>query len=368
MAQLIYYPLGNADCLLVTTPLNRRFAFDFAAMRNSAEKDDKRIDLPPSFKADIGWPDCKKIDVLAITHGDNDHIKGISDTFWLEHAEKYQGDDRVRFDEMWVPAALIVEEGSKDETRIIRAEARHRFLTKKGIRVFSRPEHLKHWLEGQGKNLDDYRHLITDAGQLAPNWTLENDGVEFFVHSPFAHRTDEGILDRNQNCLVMQAVIRSEGRDTKVLITADSVASEWEKMVSITRAHKNDHRLAWDVFTIPHHCSYLSMAEEKGDKKTQPTPEFEWLLNQGSERSIMISKSWCIPCETTSHPPHLETFRRYEETANALDAELVVTMEHPSRSNPKRLIIEIGSDGATLKKEIITSGVSAVTTRSPRVG
>ena len=39
-----------------------------------------------------------------------------------------------------VPAALIVEEGSEDETKIIRAEARHRFLNKDGIRVFSRPE------------------------------------------------------------------------------------------------------------------------------------------------------------------------------------------------------------------------------------
>jgi ribonuclease BN (tRNA processing enzyme) len=368
MAKFIYYPLGNADSAFITTDTNKRFVFDFGAMRNPDDEDDKRIDLPQSLKDDIGWPECKTIDVLAITHGDNDHIKGISDNFWLKHASKYQGDDRIKFNEMWVPAALIVEEGSKDETRIIRAEARHRFLNKDGIRVFSRPGHLKDWLEAQGKKLEDYQHLITDAGQLVPNLTLDKDGIEFFVHSPFAHRTEDGLLDRNQNCLVMQAVVRSNGCDTKVLITADSVASEWEKMVTITRAHKNDHRLAWDVFTVPHHCSYLSMAEEKGKQKTQPTPEFEWLLSQGSKRSIMVSKSWSIPSETTDQPPHIETYRRYKETADALEAELVVTMEHPTKSNPKRLIVEIGSNGPTLKKAIITSGVSAVTTRSPRVG
>jgi hypothetical protein len=166
----------------------------------------------------------------------------------------------------------------------------------------------------------------------------------------------------------MQATIRSGGHDTKVLLTADSVADEWCKMVDITRAHGNDARMAWDVLKIPHHTSYLSMAEEKGDYKTTPTPEFEWLLSQGSKRSIIVSTSWPIPSETTDQPPHVETYRRYKETADLLDAELVVAMEHPSENNPKRTIIEIGANGPTLKREIVTSSVSAVTTRSPRVG
>ena len=110
------------------------------------------------------------------------------------------------------------------------------------------------------------------------------------------------------------------------------------------------------------------MAEEKGDFKTQPTPEFEWILSQGAKRGIMVSTSWPIPTETTDQPPHLETYRRYKETAEALDATLIVTMEHPTQSNPKRVIIDIGVNGPTLKKEIVTSAVSTVTTRSPRVG
>jgi len=269
---------------------------------------------------------------------------------------------------MWVPAALIVEEGAEDETRIIRAEARHRFLNKDGIRVFSRPEHLEDWLTKQCKKLDDYRDVITDAGTLVPGFALATDGIEFFVHSPFAQRTEDGILDRNDNCLVMQATIRSGGSDTKVLLTADSVSEEWCKIVDITRAHGNDTRLAWDIFKVPHHCSYLSMAAEKGKDKTVPTPEFEWLLSQGSERSVMISTSWPIPSTTEDQPPHVETYRRYNETAGRLDADLVVTMEHPTKKNPKRTIIQIGANGPKLKKEIVTSSVSAVTTRSPRMG
>ena len=368
MATITYYPLGNADCTLIKTDLGKTLVFDFADMRSPDDDEDKRISLAANLKADIGWPHQKHVEVLAVTHGDEDHIKKISETFWLDHAVKYQGEDRVKFTEMWVPAALIVEEGAEDETRIIRTEARHRFLNRKGIRVFSRPEHLKDWLESKGKKPEDYRDLITDAGSIVPGFTLAGEGIEFFSHSPFAKRTEDGMLDRNDDCLVMQAVIRSGGNDTRILLTADSTSDAWNDIVTITRAHGNDARLAWDVFKLPHHCSYLSMAADKGTNKTQPTPEVEWLLSQGSRQSIMVSTSWPIPAETTDQPPHVETYRRYQETAAQLNAELVVTMEHPSESSPQRVVIEIGGGGPKLKKQISTSAVSAVTTRAPRAG
>jgi hypothetical protein len=368
MAKVTFYPLGNADCCLIVTDSSKLFTFDFADTYVMQDKGDKRMPLAKNFKDDIGWPDRKDVDVLAITHGDNDHVKGIPDTFWLDHAIKYQGEGRVKIKEMWVPAALIVEEGSEDDTKVVRAEAQHRFLSRKGIRVFARPEHLKDWLEKRGKELSDYRDIITDAGRIVPGVSLDNDGIEFFVHSPFAQRTEDGLLDRNDNCLVMQATIRSGSRDARFLITADSVSENWNRIVNITRAHKNDHRLAWDIFKVPHHCSYLSMSEEKGRYKTKPTPEFVWLLSQGTERSIVVSTSCPIPSETTDLPPHVETYRRYKETTDALDADLVVTMEHPSKANPKRLIINIDGNGPTLKREIVSAVTAVTSTQSPRMG
>ena len=80
----------------------------------------------------------------------------------------------MKFKELSVPAALIVEEGAEDDTRVIRTEARHRFLQKSGIKVFARPEHLKVWLESKGKKLADYQHLIVDAGRCVPGFTLES--------------------------------------------------------------------------------------------------------------------------------------------------------------------------------------------------
>jgi len=368
MGKVTFYPIGNADSYLLQLNSGKTFFFDYADMPDPADKGDKRMPLAINLKEDIGWPKRNYVDVGAFTHGDIDHLKGAPEIFWLEHAAKYQGDDRIKITEMWVPAALIVEEGCEDDTRIIRAEARHRFLNKKGIRVFSRPEHLKDWLQKQGKRLSDYMDLIVDARKTVPGFTLENQGIEFFVHSPFAKATDEGLLDRNDDCLVMQATIRVNGIDTRFLITADSTWDRWVDIVDITRAHKNDQRLAWDILKIPHHCSYLSMAEEKGDHKTKPTPQFDWLLKQGAKRSVMVSSSWPIPSTTEDQPPHVETYRRYKETAQELDADLVVTMEHPNRDNPKRTVIAIDANGPTLKRDFTPAAIAITSARSPRVG
>jgi hypothetical protein len=166
----------------------------------------------------------------------------------------------------------------------------------------------------------------------------------------------------------MQATIRAGGNDTRFLITADSVSEVWQKMVRTTRAHGNDRRLAWDVFKLPHHCSYLSMSTKKGETKTTPTPEFEWLLEQGTQREVMISSSWPIPPTNEDQPPHVQTYRRYKETADDLDADITVTMENPSTSNPKRTIVEIDGKGPTLEKRWASAAVTITSSRSPRVG
>ena len=110
------------------------------------------------------------------------------------------------------------------------------------------------------------------------------------------------------------------------------------------------------------------MSEEKGDYKTVPTAEYKWLLEQGAERSILVSTSDPIPSNTTDQPPHVQTYRTYKDTATTLDAELVVTMEHPNKSNPKRIIIDLDSNGPTLRKETFAASVSITTQKSPRVG
>lgn len=377
MHKLTFFPVGTADCYRIDLENGKKILFDYANTRDSKNQYDLRCDLPEELRKDLDEAQRRNYDVVAFTHLDEDHYKGATEFFWLEHAKKYQGDDRIRIDIMWVPAAVITEEAiDKEEGRIIRQEARHRFKQGKGIRVFSRPERLRSWCEKNGIKLEDRLDLITDAGKVTPEFSKARDGVEFFVHSPFAKRmNDREVEDRNDDCLVLQAVFLVQGVETKMLLMSDVTHEVITDIVEVTRdGKKRPERLEWDIVKIPHHCSYLSIGPEKGEDKTDPVPNVAWLYaKQGHEKGILVSTSDPIPTKGSaedkdSYPPHREAANYYRDIEEQLDGEFLVTMEHPRKNAPKSLVIEIDSTKATVKKQTTTAAIAALSAPAPRAG
>ena len=369
MHKLTFFPLGNADTCLLDLECGKKMLFDFAHWEEAEDGNDLRIDLAAALRDDLENDERDSFDVVAFTHLDDDHIHGASDFFYLEHAKKYQAEERIKIKELWVPAAAIVEEGVKDEANVIRAEARHRLRQGQGIRVFSRPDALKDWLENEKLDPASRQHLITDAGQTVPGFTKQKHGVEFFVHSPFAKAAADGsLIQRNQASLVMQASLLADGRETKLLLSADTTHEIWSEIVGVTCYKKRESRLAWDIFKLLHHCSYTSLAPEKGKSKTTPVENVQWLLEQGRSGALIISSSDTVPGADQKQPPHFQAAAAYKETASNIDGEFVVTMEHPKKTAPDKLIVEIGPDGATRKKEIIAGGAAITGSTAPRAG
>jgi len=371
MHKLTFFPLGNADCCRIDLADGSQVLIDYAAMRDPKDKSDPRIDLPIHLRLDLAKRKRDFYDVVAFTHLDDDHIHGASEFFWLQHAEKYQGTGRVKIHELWVPAAAIIEEGCEDESRIIRQEARHRLVKGEGIRVFSRPDQLKEWLEEQGLSLEERQHLITDAGQLVPGWTKEGKGVEFFVHSPFASRLEDGTLvERNKDALVLHATFLVEGKHTRVFFGSDIEHEVFSEIIRITLAKKRDERLQSDVVKIPHHSSYLSLGPERGETKTVPTEEIaRFYEKELMFRPKLVSTSWPIPAEYNNpQPPHRQAANYYQDCAGQQGGEYIVTMEHPSKSEPQPLVIEITGSKASVCKPLVGGTTSVITQRAPRAG
>lgn len=361
-----FFPIGNADCCLIELENGRRILFDFADTRKPEDEDDLRCDLEAELRECLG--DTKEIDVVAFTHLDTDHTKRASEVFELEHADKYQGGDRIRIKTLWVPAAAVLEKGVEGQARTLRAEARHRFLEGKGIRAFSRPEKLDDFLRENGKDPATYRNLISDAGTLCPEFNLEHDGIEFFVHSPFAEHCEDEVIVRNDSALFMQATFKVRERLTRLILSADVEHQIIDDIVKVTRFKKNDHRLEWDINNVPHHSSYRSLAADKGKGITNPGDRLKWLYEtQGSKNSLLVSTSIPIPSEETTQPPHREAAAYYKKVAADKNGQFIVTMEYPKPSAPKPLVIQIGGSGYSIKKTVI--GATAVlSTAAPRAG
>ena len=364
-----FYPVGNGDCSQLVLANSKRLLFDFCHRQNAEDEDDARIDLKTALSDELAAAGRNGFDVVGLTHLDDDHIAKSTEFFYLQHAKKYQDDERKHIDELWVPAAAILESGLTGEAAVWRNEARYRLKQGAGIRVFSAPDKLEAWLESEGLTLDSRRHLITDAGQLVPGFTIAQDGVEFFVHSPFAKHADGGTIMRNESAIILHATFNVQGRSTRFLMVGDSSWEILEEIVDITRAHGRTERLWWDLYNVPHHCSYLALGPDKGITRTEPVPNVQWLLNQCQVGGIAVSSSNPISDEDTNDPPHNQAAETYRKAIrDNVGHKFIVTMENPSIARPKVLEIEIGSRGAKLKK-LGAIGVAAVTSsRPPRAG
>jgi hypothetical protein len=342
VAKVHFFPLGNADTTRLDLADGRKILVDYADMRCADDENDPRCDLPKELRRDLSKAGRNYYDAVSISHLDQDHCKGFGEFFWLEHAKAYQSEERIRIRELWVPAAAVIEENLKDDSRLVRSEARHRLREGKGILVFSRPARLKKWMEDNGIDYESRKHLIVDAGKLVPGYTKEGPSrAEFFVHSPFGYRVDDQtVIDRNECSIVMQVTFREGGNDSYVFLGSDMDHESISALVQVTRKKGNDHRLLWDLMKLFHHCSYLALGPERGVDETKAMPDVKWLFEQRSrDGAIIVSPSWSIPAKGTEEdddvqPPHRQAANHHRRVVKMRDGQFTVTMETPSRLRP----------------------------------
>ena len=365
------YPIGCADTLRIDMRDGRKVLVDYADKRNPNDSNDKRIDLPAELRNDLRLAKRDFFDVVVFTHLDDDHVCGTSKFFWLDHAAKYQGQDRIKIKELWVPAGVLTEMGCEECARAIRQEARYRMRQGFGIRVFSRPDALNEWFRKENIAPSSRRHLITDAGNLVPGFSKnDSGGVEFFIHAPFGWRRNEReVENRNQDSVVFQATFREGGFDTRAMFTADVDEDGLGLIVDISKRYGNQDRLLWDIMKISHHSSYLSLAKlgNKGMDETVPTPDVKWLFEEGGQAgAILLSSSKPIPEKNTAEdrdvqPPHRQAANYYRRIAKLKNGRFEVTMER-TRATPKPTTIEITSRGAAVLSQVSAPAVVVSTT------
>ena len=375
ITEIYFFPLGNADTLRIDLANGHKILIDYADMRSSDDKKDLRCDLPAELRDDLSKVNRNYYDVVCITHTDNDHCKGFGEFFWLEHAKTYQDDNRIKINELWVPAAAVMEKNLTGDARLVRSEARHRLKEGKGVLIFSRPERLKKWMEDNDIDYDSCKHLIVDAGQLVPGYQKEGiEQAEFFVHSPFVrHLDEENEIDRNEASIVMQATFREGGRDSYLLLGSDADHESISDIVKVTKNHGNENRLLWDLMKLFHHCSYLALGPERGIDKTKAVEEVKWLFEeQGRDGGIIVSTSWPIPLKGSEEdedvqPPHRQAANHHRCVAKDLGGQFTVTMEEPSEANPKSFGYKISPLGVGLIVAVSTVSAKVAST-TPRAG
>ena len=377
---ITFYPVGNGDTCQIALASGQRVLFDYCHRRVAEDEDDPRIDLKKHLQDELKAAKRDAFDLVAFTHADTDHISGSTDFFELRHAVKYQGSGRIKLNELWVPAVMLVEDVTReqmsDEFAILRKEARYRLLEGSGIRVFSNPQALKDWLHPElkkrGESVTARDHLIVDAGRVVDTFSLDKDGVEFFCHSPFIKHCDGTDVLRNEAALIFNVRLRADGADYDFLQIGDSTWEVLEDVVRTTRDHGKDDRLRWDLYNIPHHCSYLALSDDKGKSETTPKPLVKDLLLEGKSGAYIVSSSDPIPDSADMYeqpqPPHIQARKAYKSHLDQIGGRrLLVTMEEPNASKPKPLVFEVTIGGISWAKALM-GAPALLGAAAPRAG
>lgn len=379
--RIIFYPVGNGDTSQVVLSHGRRVLFDFCHRGSADSAATPEIDLQKRLKDELGDAGRDYFDVVAFTHADADHIMGSTEFFELQHAAKYQGKDRIKIRQLWVPAAMVLENASNDQQSdefvILRQEARHRLLEGKDILVFSKPQALMDWLAPKLKERGELPtardHLFVDAGTLVPGFSLTADGAEFFCHSPFIEHCEGGDIIRNTAALVFNVRLLAGTNTFDYLEIGDAHWEDLEEIVRITKWHRNDDRLAWDLINIPHHCSYLSLSDEKGEKETEPKPLVKELLLAGKQDSYIVSCSKPIVDIKESYdqvqPPHIQARKAYERYLREIQGRrFLVTMEEPNAKKPEPIVFDVTAGGISWARMGLVGAPAIIASRPPRAG
>lgn len=348
--KLTFYPVGNGDTVQVVIENGRRLLFDFCHRASGEESDNPLIDLKKALKDELRDAKRNSFDVVCFTHADDDHICGSTEFFELQHADKYQSGDRVKIGEMWVPASMILEEGCEGEDRVLRQEARYRLRQGTAIRVFSKPELLKTWMSEQGIDFDARKHLFVDAGTIVPTFSRGADGLEVFCHSPFVEHAHDGDKLRNDGSIILHLTFVAGETVTRFLEVGDTDHETLAQIVRVTAQHGRDERLEWDIYNVPHHCSYKALGPDKGEMMTESDDDVADLLRRGHNGSYVISSSQPIPDTADAYeqeqPPHIQAKNTYAAFLNEVRGrKLFVTMEYPVTRAPQPLRFTIGASG-----------------------
>ena len=173
--------------------------------------------------------------------------------------------------------------------------------------------------------------------------------------------------------MILNVRLRAGAEHFDFLQTGDSEWEALEEIVRITKYHGNDDRLGWDLYNIPHHCSYLALSDTKGERETIPKPLVKELLQAGKADSYIVSSSRPITDIDSSYdeiqPPHIQARKTYERYLREVKGrKFLVTMEEPRANAPEPLVFDITSGGVTWKKIGLTGAPAIITSRPPRAG
>lgn len=372
--QIKFYPVGNGDTTLIKLTDDSTILID-CNIREGEENDQGnkiypvKSDLLDSIQ--INGEDNPFIDLMILTHPDEDHCRGFEKNFYNgkspeNYAKANKDNEEIIVNELWC-TSILFNNATNDDAKALKKEAERR---------------RKLWEEDKPEKNDDGNRIrmigydedskYENIPSSIPGETIDlkmingssTGNFEMFVHGPFKKCLIDSNAkkDKNFSSIIMQARFKINKNDLNwaclYLFGGDADHYRWEEVISKSKSHGNEDKLEWDLFLSPHHCSWTFFNDVPYDAKEEnktPKKTSRELLDyrQGSGKIIGSCK---VVKSTDKNPPHPEAKKEYQKKLEK-NLDFIELSKEPSEKEPKPYVFEVSPQGPV--KKGISEGAAA---------
>lgn len=366
-ARITLFPVSNGDMTLVQTESGCNILIDMNIRAAADDPDDDTPDVAGMLRKCLKRDHLNRlyVDVLALSHPDEDHCRGLVKHFHLGPPDQWSKKaDKIIVRELW-SSPLVFRRASRrltlcEDAKAFNTEARRRvrLFRESGENVGAGDRILILGEDEDGKT-DDLDEIVVPIDSTFSRINGKNDRtMKARLLGPLQESDLDAYepLEKNNSSVVIQFSLA--GGDVpdqcRYLTCGDTEVAVWE---ALWQAHANHSDwLSYDVLLVPHHCSWHSLSHDSWSdigEDAEVSQDARNALSQARSGATIIASSKPIK-DDDSDPPCVRAKREYTQIVDDVHGQFRCVGEHPSDSAPSVTEVEINHNGAKLCAAVLT--------------
>lgn len=302
------------------------------------------------------------VDVLVLTHPDNDHIRGFEKYFHVGAPSEYTDPDSGDFGkifvrEMW-SSPIVFRRRSKnhtlcDDAVAFRTEAKRRVkLYRENGVIGGEGDRIRLiGLDSDGKT-DDIMGIVYEEGDAIT--TINEQYIPELQANVLAPLSDDEYpdgapSDKNQSSIVMQWNVASPGYSEKtnqILMGGDADVTVWE--ILYEKYKDSLGNLEYQLLIAPHHCSWHTISYDSYSNSDNPVVSENAIkaLSQCQQGAVIISSSETIK-DDDNDPPNHQAMQEYKKILKNSEGDFRCLADNKpnKKTHPEVLSYRLTADG-----------------------
>mgnify|MGYP006426458531 CR=1 FL=1 len=315
-----FFPVGNGDMTLLMLSSGRTILMDAKISADSGDRLDLSSELRDRLFEDESGR--KFVDVLLLSHPDEDHCLGMAREFHLGMPESLsKDDDKIFVREIWSSPMVFRRASTQltfcEDAKAFNTEARRRVKHYQAGKVFNDGNRILILGKDEEGKTDNLGEILVEAGTEIKKINGDDESTASFrLLSPTGKSEDdeeEKKKAKNLSSVILQCVFHTASAEAACcfLTGGDAEVVIWEKMWEL---YGSTDWLKYDILQAPHHCSWRSLTHDSWSdlgEDARISKDARSALSQTYEGAIIISSSKPVK-DDEDNPPCIRAKREYE--------------------------------------------------------